>query len=554
MRRLTAIVVAAVVGGGVHLAWETVAEGSPAEVAGGRAASRPRAGNAAVGSGSGMAGSSQRPPNIVFILIDDMGWRDVGFMGSEYYETPNIDRLTSEGMVFTNAYANGPNCAPTRASLMSGQYTPRHGIYTVAPAARGDTKNRKLLVEETETVLDLEVVTIAEALKTAGYATASVGKWHLGGPGYLPTEQGFDVNIGGNARGAPASYFWPYERETAQGNIVRIRGLRRGGAEGEYLTDRLTDEALAWMERTADRPFFLSMTHYAVHAPIQAKPHLAQKYRGKAGSNGQQNPRYAAMIESVDESVGRIVNKLDELGVADNTVVFFFSDNGGVGTITSMAPLRGMKGMLYEGGIREPLIVRWPGHTEPGSSDDTPVIGVDFYPTILELAGARRPDQVLDGLSIVPLLEAGVVAIVPLLDAAVAARAGAGLSGRAAELAALAERPLFWHFPAYLQGNRNTDGPWRTSPVGAVRQGHYKLIEFFESGSLELYDLAADIGETSDLADQMPGKVRELHDLMLMWRNAVGAYVPTEPNPEYDPTGRGARMMRLRPQAEPARR
>ena len=540
------IVVAAVIGGGVHLAWEAFTEGSPAVTAGGSEASgpragneapRPRAGNAAVGSGSDTSGSSQRPPNIVFILIDDMGWRDVGFMGSEYYETPNIDRLAAEGMVFTNAYANGPNCAPTRASLMSGQYTPRHGIYTVAPAARGDTKNRRLLVEETETTLDLEVVTIAEALQTVGYATASVGKWHLGGPGHLPTEQGFDVNIGGNARGAPASYFWPYERETAQGNVVRIPGLRAGGEEGEYLTDRLTDEALAWMEKNADRPFFLYLTHYAVHTPIQAKEQLAEKYRAKAGSNGQQNPGYAAMIESVDESVGRIVHKLDELGVADNTVVFFFSDNGGVGTITSMAPLRGMKGMLYEGGIREPLIVRWPGHTESGSSADTPVIGVDFYPTFLELAGAGRPDQVLDGLSMVPLLDAGAAAMVPLL-AAVAARAGADLSGRAAELAAFAERPLFWHFPAYLEGNRNTDGPWRTSPVGAVRQGDYKLIEFFESGTLELYDLGEDLGEANDLAAEMPAKVEELHALMRSWRESVGAYVPTELNPDFDPGDR----------------
>ncbi len=505
------IAVAAIIGGALHFAWYVAAEGSMDRPNAGPRPSAPAA-NAA---------SSQRPPNIVFILIDDMGWRDVGFMGSEYYETPNIDRLAAAGMVFTNAYANGPNCAPTRASLMSGQYTPRHGIYTVFPAARGDTRNRKLLVEETETTLDLEVVTIAEALKTVGYATASVGKWHLGGRGHLPTDQGFDVNIGGNASGAPAGYFWPYERETAPGDVVRIPGLRAGGAEGEYLTDRLTNEALAWMEQNAERPFFLYMTHYAVHTPIQAKPQLTEKYRGKAGSNGQNNPRYAAMIESADESVGRIVRKLDELGIADNTVVIFFSDNGGVGTITSMAPLRGMKGMLYEGGIREPLIVRWPGHTEPGSSADTPVIGVDFYPTILELAGARRPDQVLDGLSMVPLLDA--------------ARAGAELSGRAAELAAFAERPLFWHFPAYLQGNRNTDGPWRTSPVGAIRQGDYKLIEFFESGALELYDLGEDLGEATDLAAEMPAKVEELHALMRSWRESVGAYVPTELNPDYDP-------------------
>ena len=488
------------------------------------------------------ARGAQAPPNIVFILIDDMGWRDVGFMGSEYYETPNIDRLASRGMVFTSAYANAPNCAPTRASLMSGQYTPRHGIYTVAPAARGDTKNRKLLVEETETELDLGIVTIAEALKSAGYATASVGKWHLGGAGNLPTEQGFDVNIGGNARGAPPGYFWPYERDNARGNVVRIRGLREGGEEGEYLTDRLTDEALSWMEENAERPFFLYLTHYAVHTPIQAKPRLAQKYRAKPGSNGQQNPRFAAMVESVDESVGRVVRKLDELGVADNTVVFFFSDNGGVGTITSMAPLRGMKGMLYEGGIREPLIVRWPEHTVAGSISDMPVISVDFYPTILEMAGVARPDQTLDGLSMLPLLESGTV------ERGDAERRGGGsefgTSNSAPQLAVFAERPLFWHFPAYLEGNRNTDGPWRTTPVSAVRHGDYKLIEFFEDGALELYDVVADIGESTDLAAEMPDKVGELHDLMIAWRQAVGAYVPTAPNPEYDPTGDGAPTLR----------
>lgn len=525
MKRLATIVVTTVAGGALYVGWYAADEG---------VVGRPR------GSATSATLSSQPQPNIVFILIDDMGWRDVGFMGSKYYETPSIDRLATQGMVFTSAYANGPNCAPTRASLMSGQYTPRHGIYTVAPSARGDTKNRKLLVKETETTLDLEVVTIAEALRTAGYATASVGKWHLGGPGYLPTEQGFDINIAGNARGSPPGYFWPYERENNLGSVVGIPGLREGGEEGEYLTDRLTDEALAWMEQHAGAPFFLYMTHYAVHTPIQAKPQLAQKYRGKAVSNGQQDPGYAAMIESVDDSVGRIVRKLDEISVADNTVVFFFSDNGGVGTITSMAPLRGMKGMLYDGGIREPMIVRWPGHTEPGSSIDTPVISVDFYPTILEIAGVHHPDQVLDGLSIVPLLNAGIVA-----------QGEDEPSAGVTELAAFTGRPLFWHFPAYLEGNRNTDGPWRTTPVGAVRQGDYKLVEFFEDGSLELYDLGTDIGEGNDLAEQMPGKVRELHDLLIGWRDAVGAYVPTVLNPEYDPTGGSTQTAHLGAEAEP---
>jgi len=487
-------------------------------------------GRAGAATGATRAGGPERaqaPPNIVFLFIDDLGWRDVGFMGSEYYETPNIDRLASRGMVFTNAYSNGPNCAPSRASLMSGQYTPRHGIYTVAPSNRGDPKERKFQVRETETELELGIVTIAEALAAQGYATASMGKWHLGGARHLPTDQGFDLNVGGNRWGSPPSYFWPYERERRDGNIVRIPGLLEGGEEGEYLTDRLTDEALRWMEQNAEQPFFLYLTHYAVHTPIQAKPPLAQKYRAKQGSNGQQNPRYAAMIESVDDSVGRVVRKLDELGIADNTVVIFFSDNGGLGTVTSMTPLRGSKGMLYEGGVRVPLIVRWPGHVEPGSTSEVPVIGTDFYPTLLDISGASRPEQPLDGLSVVPLLEAGGGADDQLADSE------AGMPPQ------FADRALYWHFPAYLEAGQMI-GPWRITPAAAVRRGDFKLIEFFEDGRLELYNLALDVGEERELSAFMPEKTRELHILMQSWRESVGAYVPSELNPEYDP-GRSLR-------------
>jgi arylsulfatase A-like enzyme len=458
----------------------------------------------------------QQPPNIVLILVDDLGWRDVGYMGSVYYETPNIDRLASRGMVFTNAYANAPNCAPTRASLLSGQYTPRHGIYTVAPSNRGDVARRKFDVRETETRLSLEVVTIAEALKERGYATASVGKWHLGGEGHLPTDQGFDVNVGGYRSGSPPSYFWPYERTRNDGTVGAVPGLRAGGEEGEYLTDRLTDEALDWMEQNAGGPFFLYLSHYAAHAPIQAKPVLAQKYRRKRGANGHENPRYAAMIESVDDSVGRVVRKLDELGVANDTLLIFFSDNGGLGTVTSMQPLRGSKGMLYEGGIREPLIIRWPGHTVPASATDIPVIGTDFYPTLLQISGAPRPAQPLDGVSLVPLID------------------NASRSPDQSALQRLADRPLYWHFPAYLEAGAMM-GPWRTTPVAAIRRGNFKLLEFFEDGHLELYDLAADIGEQNDLSDTMPDTTRELHELMQRWREDVGAYVPTELNPDYVP-------------------
>ena len=259
-------------------------------------------------------------PNIVFILIDDLGWKDVGFMGSTYYETPNVDRLASHGCVFTSAYANAPNCAPTRACLLSGQYTPRHGIYTVGSSERGKTSLRKLIPTPNKTILDSDIVTIAESLKRAGYTSASIGKWHLGSdPDTGPLSQGFDINIGGNTAGHPQRYFSPYNNPNID-----------DGPEGEYLTDRLTDEALRFIEHNRDRPFFLYLPHYAVHMPIQAKRELVEKYRAKTGNNGRNNPEYAAMIESMDIGVGRIMDKLHELGIVDNTIVVFFPIMGGM--------------------------------------------------------------------------------------------------------------------------------------------------------------------------------------------------------------------------------
>lgn len=470
-------------------------------------------GAAAQGAPSGNGGGDARQPtrpNFVFILADDLGWRDAGFMGSTFYETPHLDRLADEGMVFTDAYANAPNCAPTRASLLSGQYTPRHGIFTVPPSARGESAQRQLVVAETATELPLEVITIAEALKTAGYATASVGKWHLGRRGHGPTDQGFDFSIGGNARGIPPSYHWPYEFVNRRGDVFRIRSLRKGGSPGEYLTDRLTNEAISWLDAHAHQPFFLYLSHYAVHTPHQTKPQLEAKYRAKGASSG--DARYAGMIESLDDSVGRVLSHLDTLGVADDTVVFFFSDNGGAGEVSSMEPLRGTKGMLYEGGIREPLIVRWPRHGRAGQKSDVPVIGIDFYPTILELAGVSPPpSQLIDGVSLAPLLGVG-------------------------DPKALKERALYWHFPAYLEAGPGSAEPFRTTPAGAIRQDGYKLIEFFEDGKLELYDLRRDIGEGDDLASAMPDKVRELHTRLRQWRARVGTSIPSQANPDFEPS------------------
>ena len=470
---------------------------------------RTAAGALAAGLGARRTLAEPRKPNIVFIYIDDMGWRDVGFMGSTFYETPHVDKLARQGVVFTSAYANAPNCAPSRACLMSGQYTPRHGVYTVGTSERGSARRRKLIPVKNTTTLRKDVVTVAEALKGAGYVSASMGKWHLGNdPELGPQGQGFDVNVGGFSAGSPpGGYFSPYRNPKLP-----------SGPKGEYLTDRLSDEALKFIEANKDRPFFLYLTHYAVHTPIQAKSDITAKYAKKGPSGGQGNAKYAAMIESVDQGVGRIAALIEKLGLAKDTVFIFFSDNGGVGgykacgitggEITSNAPLKGGKGMLYEGGIREPMFVAWPGTIPPGKCD-VPVIGVDFYPTLCDLAGAARPKgQVLDGVSFMPLLT----------------------GERARE-----ERAIFWHFPCYLQGGRGT---WRTTPAGAVRKGDFKLHEFFEDGHLELYNLKDDIGETTDLAQKMPEKAKELHALLRAWRKSLNAPVPTRPNPAYDPNAK----------------
>ena len=440
-------------------------------------------------------------PNIVFIIIDDMGWKDVGFMGSNYYETSNIDKLADQGIVFTNAYANAPNCAPSRACLITGKYTPRHGIYTVNNSDRGESRYRKLIPIPNSTTLDNSFVTLAETMRSAGYRTGMMGKWHLGeGEETGPEGQGFDVNVGGCQKGHPATYFSPYKNEFIE-----------DGPNGEYLTDRMTDEAIKFIEGSKEDPFFLYLPYYAVHTPIQPKPEIQNKYEGKPADGKQNNPAYAAMVETVDAGVGRIMNKLDELMLTTNTVVIFFSDNGGVGGITDMSPLRGSKGMLYEGGIREPMIVRWPGTIKPGTYCDVPVISIDFYPTFLEIAGITKPENLLlDGENILPLFTGG---------------------------GEFSERAIFWHFPAYLQASNNLlpDLIWRTTPVSVIREGDWKLLEFFEDGHLELYNLKNDISESDNLAEQMPEQAKSLHNKLLNWRAKINAPVPFELNPDYNP-------------------
>jgi len=443
-------------------------------------------------------------PHIVLIVADDLGFSDLACFGSGYYRTPHLDRLARSGMKFTATYTCGPNCAPTRACLMSGQYSPRHGIYTVGSGARGQARLRKLVPAENTTVLDSKIVTLAETLQAAGYRTAHFGKWHLGPPPTAgPRQQGFDINFGGNRTGSPrGGYFSPYRNPQL-----------RDGPTGEHLTDRLSTEAANLIREhvrlSAEKPLFIYLPFYAVHTPIQAKPRLAAEYAKRETAGGHTNAKYAAMVETMDAGVGRVLAALDEMKIADNTLVIFTSDNGGLGGYTSAdrqlpngitdnAPLKGGKGMLYEGGIRVPMIVRWPGHTRPGSSCSTPVITVDFYPTLAEIAAASLPaGQPRDGVSITGLFQ-----------------------GKD-----LPERPLFWHFPGYLQayGRR---GAWRTTPAAAVRLGDWKLIEFFEDGRRELYHTGRDIGETRNLLDSEPRVAARLFELMTDWRKRIKAPMP----------------------------
>ena len=443
-------------------------------------------------------------PNIVFILIDDLGWTDTGYMGSNYYETPNIDRLAGQGMVFANAYANAANCAPTRASLLTGQYSPRHGIYTVASSARGESKDRRLIPVKNRLEVDPSKTTIAEALKNAGYVSAAIGKWHIG---HKPEQHGFDYGI---------------DRDD-----LNIKG--HFSESGEYLTDLLTDEAIIFIRKndphSTKKPFFLYLSHHAVHTPIRAKKDMIEPFEKKPADGCHNHATYAAMIKSIDESLDRIHKVLEELALINNTLLVFFSDNGGHGTYTCQKPLRGGKGMYYEGGVRVPMFAFWPGMVKPKSRCKEPVISTDFYPTFLQLAGLIAPlNHELDGTSILPLLK------------------GEKKLGR---------ESLFWHFPCYLQAYRgmtdeSRDPLFRTRPVSVIRKGDWKLLMFHEewvldggrkklegNNAVELYNLKDDIAEQNNLAQSHPGKRDELLDELIDWQKNIRAPVPLDPNPEY---------------------
>jgi len=439
------------------------------------------------------ARNPQTKPNIIFIMADDLGYTDVACFGSKYYETPNIDRLASQGMKLTNHH-HCQNCTPTRAALMSGQYGARTGVYTVGGIDRFNWQSRPLRPVDNVTNLPLDRDIIAKQLKAAGYATGIFGKWHIGEQGaYHPGQRGFDEAIVSMGR-----------------HFDFVTNPKVDYPQGQYLADFLTDRAVDFITRHKDEPFFLYLPHFGVHSPYQAKPELIEKFKPKPGVGGHNNPTYAAMIYSVDQSVGRVMKTLDELALADNTVLIFTSDNGGVGgyvregikksgDVTDNAPLRSGKGSLYEGGTREPFIVRWPGVTKPGSICDVLTIHVDLFPTFLELATAPKPQQVLDGESLVKLFR----------DPA----------------ATLHRDAIFQHFPGYLGAGEDS---WRTTPVSLIQVGDWKLMEFLEDGRLELYNLRNDIGESRNLAKEMPEKAKELRARLVAWRAEVKAPMPTK--------------------------
>ena len=505
---------------------------------------------------SGAEQTTHRPPNIVFFLVDDLGWRDVAIYGSSFYETPNIDLLAKQGVRFTQAYAASHVCSPTRASIMTGKYPARLQLTDWIHGRRSYPFERLTSAKYLQQ-LPHEEVTIAEALQKHGYRTAHIGKWHLGEDPYGPLQQGFDLQVPRWNKGWPAAgYYAPFE----------LDGL--DDEPGQYLTDRLTDVAVEFIDASKDQPFFLYMSHFAVHDPIHGRPDLNEKYEKKLAQlskadgpafilegnpddasplskkelaaliqqpshegykvlpqrtvkikQHQDNIHFASMVEAMDESLGRILEKLEEHGLAEDTLVIFFSDNGGMSGAnfgkadrviaadelddwfsTSNLPLRGAKGWLYEGGIRVPMIIKWPGEGAAGLINDVPVMSTDFYPTLLEMAGLpAMPDQAVDGVSLAP-----------------------AVMGKPFE-----REPIFWHFPQYSNHGMQ-------SPGGAVRAGDYKLLEYYENNTVQLFNLREDIGEQNDLSRAEPDKVSALREMLHTWREEVSAEMPS-PNPDYAP-------------------
>jgi arylsulfatase A-like enzyme len=449
-------------------------------------------------------------PNVLFIMVDDMGWNDVGFMGSKWFETPNIDKLAKQGMAFMQAYAGASNCAPSRASLMTGTSAPRHGIYTVSTSARGNAKTRRIIPTENTYFLEEDNETLGDLFQKEGYTTGTFGKWHLG---IEPLNQGFNTNIAGGKNGNPGKdgYFSPY-------NVPNIAD----GPEGEYLPDRLTDEAIQFITDNKKNPFFAYLPYYTVHTPLLSKQEVIDKYMAMPNILSKKQAIYGAMVETMDMNIGRLLQALKTLELEKNTLVVFTSDNGGLTSISPLAPLRAGKGSYYEGGIRVPLIMKLPGVIAENSTNDVPVTHLDFYPTFKEILNSTVDSSLQDGQSLLPILnqESSI------------------------------DRPLVWHFPIYLEAyNGLTDGArdvlFRTRPGSIIRKGKWKLHQYFEKNEIELYNLEVDQGESNNVAESNPEIVNSLLKELESWRKERDAPVPSAINPEYDAVFEAAKISKV---------
>ena len=442
---------------------------------------------------------SLEKPNIVLIVADDLGWSDLSYMGSEYYETPNIDKLSKSGMTFYNGYASSANCAPSRATMLSGKYHTQHGIYTVRNSDRGSRKTRKIIPIETKTTLDLDFFVIPEMLKEMGYTNGHFGKWHLGDVGFHPEQSGFDVNIGGNRHGGPGGYFAPYPNPELENE-----------PKGEYLTDRIGDEVVKFIDINKENNFFAYVPFFSVHTPIQSKPDYQKKYSNKESNEFHNRADYAGMIQSLDENIGKILDKIDALNLSENTLIIFTSDNGGIRAISNQYPLRAGKGSYYEGGIKVPMIFSWKGKIEAKTESYERVSNLDFYPTIKKLVGYNKSID-LDGEDLTPIFKGEK----------------------------LKKRELYFHFPVYLEPYRvqldgGTDPLFRTRPGTVIIKDNWKLHHYYEDNKFELYDLEKDVSESENLSEINKEKKNELLIDLNNWRKTNNAPIPSRLNPYYD--------------------
>jgi len=438
-------------------------------------------------------------PNIIIINVDDLGWKDLGYMGSEFYHTPNIDELSKQGVVFMNAYSGASNCAPSRASLMSGLNTPKHGIYTVGNPERGDKRTRKLIPSKNIRFLNDSINTIPKLLKSKGFVTANFGKWHINKD---PLCHGFDFNIGGSNKGNPGKngYFSPYKIDFIESNL-----------NGEYLTDRIAKEAISFFKKNQKKSFFANISFYSVHTPIQGKKEWIDFYKLKEGENGQDNNAYGAMVSSVDENIGKIIQSLKELNLYESSLIFFTSDNGGIRAISNQYPLRAGKGSYYEGGIKVPLIIKWPNMTQKNTVSYSIVSQLDFFPTILDVIKNDLKPNNLDGTS---------------------------LKNHITNSTKI-DRDLFFHFPIYLEAynkseDQGRDPLFRTRPGSVIVSNNWKLHHYFEDNKVELYNLKNDPSETINLIKTDREVAVKLFQKLKKWRKKNRVFIPSEPNPLYD--------------------